>query len=145
MSEERATLLIVEDDQDVAEMLNAYFDVQGYLTFTANWGEDAVKTCLSELPDLVIIDIHLPDIDGFEVACRLRENRRTRDIPIIFLTENQNRENRFRGLELKAEDYISKPFDILELRLRIQNILRRTQRSTTTNPITGLPVSVLVD
>ncbi|MCJ7623885.1 MAG: response regulator, partial [Anaerolineaceae bacterium] len=96
MSEERATLLIVEDDQDVADMLSAYFNVQGYSTLTANWGEDAVKICVSEFPDLLILDIHLPDIDGFEVAHRLRNNRLTRDIPILFLIENLTGENRLR-------------------------------------------------
>ena len=75
---------------DVAEMLNAYFRVQGYEVYTVNWGEDGVRSCQTVHPDLVILDIRLPDIDGYEVAKRLRGDRRTQDIPIIFLTEKRS-------------------------------------------------------
>lgn len=145
MAESKTTLLIVEDDVDVAEMLTAYFRTQGYEVLAVNWGEDAVKTCRSAHPDLVILDIRLPDINGFEVARRLRENQRTQDIPIIFLTEKRERADRMQGLELGADDYITKPFDIQELRLRVRNSLRRTTESSLTNPVTGLPDGVLVD
>jgi len=126
-------------------MLNAYFRVQGYDVHTANWGEDGVKHCLSTPPDLVILDIRLPDIDGYEVANRLRSNRRTQDIPIIFLTEKRERADRLRGLELHAEDFINKPFDIQELRLRVRNALRRNSQGSLTNPVTSLPEGALVD
>lgn len=145
MSEAKATLLIVEDDVDVAEMLTAYFRSQGYEAVSVNWGEDAIKACRAARPDLIILDIRLPDIDGFEVASRLRSNQRTQDIPIIFLTEKRERRDRMRGLELGADDYLTKPFDIQELRLRVRNSLRRTAQSTLTNPVTGLPEGVLVD
>lgn len=145
MSENQATLLIVEDDIDVAEMLTAYFRTQGYEVLAVNWGEDAIQTCRSARPDLVILDIRLPDINGFEVAKRLRSYQRTQEIPIIFLTEKRDRADRMRGLELGADDYITKPFDIQELRLRVRNSLRRTSQSSLTNPVTGLPEGVLVD
>jgi len=145
VSEAKATLLIVEDDVDVAEMLTAYFRSQGYEAVSVNWGEDAIKACRAARPDLIILDIRLPDIDGFEVANRLRSNQRTQDIPIIFLTEKRERRDRMRGLELGADDYITKPFDIQELRLRVRNSLRRTAQSTLTNPVTGLPEGALVD
>jgi PleD family two-component response regulator len=141
----KETLLIVEDDEDVAEMLTAYFRTQGYEVLAVNWGEDAVKTCRTAHPDLVILDIRLPDINGFEVAHRLRTNQRTLDIPIIFLTEKREKADRMKGLELGADDYITKPFDIQELRLRVRNALRRTTQSSLTNPVTGLPEGVLVD
>ena len=70
MADKKAKILIVEDDLDVAEMLNAYFGVQGYDVVTVNWGEDGVKSCIAERPDLVILDIRLPDIDGYEVDKR---------------------------------------------------------------------------
>ncbi len=79
---------------------------------------------------MVILDIRLPDIDGYEVARRLRDNRRTADIPIIFLTEKRDRSERLQGLELGADDYITKPFDVQELRLRIRNALRRAEQDT---------------
>jgi PleD family two-component response regulator len=143
--EEKSTILVVEDDVDVADMLNAYFRVQGYEVTTAHWGEEAVRVSLSSQPDLVILDIRLPDIDGYEVARRLRDNRRTADIPIIFLTEKRDRADRLQGLQLGADDYITKPFDIQELRLRVRNALRRSTMSTLTNPVTGLAEGVLVD
>ena len=95
--EEQSRILIIEDDLDVAEMLEAYFNVQGYNVATANWGEDAVKTSQLQPPDLIILDIRLPDIDGYEVARRLRNNRRTENIPIIFLTEKRTRADRLQG------------------------------------------------
>lgn len=145
MEDQKATLLIVEDDLDIAEMLDAYFRVQGYNVLTANWGEDGVRLCNSSHPDLVILDIRLPDIDGFTVAERLRSNRRTGDIPIIFLTERRERNDRLRGLSLRAEDYITKPFDIQELRLRVRNALHSSKRGALTNPVTSFPQGMLVN
>lgn len=139
------TLLIVEDDVDVAEMLGAYFRVQGYEVETVHWGEEAVDHCQAVIPDLVILDIRLPDIDGYEVAQRLRTSHQTNRIPIIFLTEKREREDRLRGLSLGADDYITKPFDIQELRLRVRNALRRTDQPPLLNPVTGLPEASLVE
>ncbi len=145
MTEKKPVILIIEDDLDVAEMLDAYFRVQGYEVYTANWGEDGVETCQSKRPDLVILDIRLPDIDGYEVAKRLRDNRRTSGIPIIFLTEKRSRSDRLQGLELGADDYITKPFDIQELRLRVRNSLRRLTLGSVNNPVTNLPEGAIVD
>ncbi len=142
---EKATLLIVEDDLEIAEMLNAYFRVQGYEVLTVNWGEDGVRAAQTSNPDLLILDIRLPDIDGFEVARRLRASRKTSGLPIIFLTEKRERQARMTGLELKADEYITKPFDIQELRLLVRNTLERSRRGTLTSPITGLPDGHLVD
>ena len=144
-TQQKATILIVEDDLDIADMLNSYFRVQGYDVLTVNWGEDGIRACQTSRPDLVILDIRLPDIDGFEVAKTLRGNRRTKDIPIIFLTEKRERNDRLKGLELKADDYITKPFDVLELRLRVRNVLNHSRQGTLTNPVTGLPEGDLVD
>ena len=143
--QEKKVVLVVDDDLEVAEMVSAYLSVHGYIVRTAEMGEAAVQSALENPPDLVIQDINLPDIDGFEVAYRLRNNRRTRDIPIIFLTEKRARSDRLQGLELGADDYITKPFDIQELKLRVRNAIRRTDQGTLTNPITGLPEGVLVD
>lgn len=145
MPETKSTLLVVEDDLDVADMLTAYFEGQGYRVVAVDCGEEAVRIARSTHPDLVILDIRLPDIDGYEVARRLRSYRRTDDIPIIFLTEKRQRNERLQGLELGADDYITKPFDIQELRLRVRNALRRTAPGSLTNPITGLPEGALVD
>jgi len=145
MAEAKSKILIVEDDLDVAEMLNAYFRVQGYEVFTVNWGEDGVRAAQTVLPDLLILDIRLPDIDGFEVARRVRADRRTHEIPIIFLTEKRERVDRLQGLEVGADDYITKPFDVQELRLRVRNALKRVSQASLTNPVSGLPEGALVD
>lgn len=142
---EKSQILIVEDDLDLAEMLNSYFKVQGYDVLTAAWGEEAVKIGVEQLPNLVVLDIRLPDIDGYEVCRRLRNDRRTADIPIIFLTEKRDRVDKLAGLELGVVDYITKPFDIQELRLRVRNALRRASLTTLVNPVTGLAEGQLVD
>lgn len=145
MAEAKHKILIVEDDLDVAEMLNAYFRVQGYEVFTVNWGEDGVRAGQTIFPDLVILDIRLPDIDGYEVARRLRADRRTQEIPIIFLTEKRERVDRLQGFEVGADDYITKPFDVQELRLRVRNALKRVSQGSLTNPVSGLPEGPLVE
>ena len=145
MSEGKQVILVVEDDLEVAEMVSAYFAIQGYEVRTVNWGEEAVRSAQADPPDLVIQDIRLPDIDGFEVAYRLRNNRRTKNIPIIFLTDRRGRSDRLQGLELGADDYITKPFDMQELKLRVRNALRRSVHGTLTNPVTNLPEGALVD
>lgn len=145
MTVTKSKILIVEDDPDVAEMLTAYFRSQEYDVSAVNWGEDGVRSAQQTPPDLVILDIRLPDIDGYEVARRLRSDRRTGDIPIIFLTEKRDRADRLQGLEIGADDYITKPFDIQELRLRVRNALKRVSQGSLTNPVTGLPEGALVD
>lgn len=144
MSEVKKQILIVEDDTDLVDMLSAYFRVQGYEVRTASWGEDAVRSAVDNPPDLALLDIRLPDIDGFEVCRRLRQVRRTQNLPVIFLTEKRERHDRLSGLELGAVDYITKPFDVQELRLRVRNVLRRASFQTMVNPITGLPEGPLV-
>ncbi len=142
---EKARILIVEDDLDLAEMLNAYFRVQGYDVSTAAWGEDAVRVSKEIAPDLVVLDIRLPDIDGYEVCRRIRTNRRTASIPVIFLTEKRDRVDKLAGLELGVVDYITKPFDIQELRLRVRNALRSAVQQPLMNPITNLSEGAMVD
>ncbi len=145
MVDQKSTILIVEDDLDVADMLNAYFRVQGYEVLTANWGEDGVRSAQDSRPDLIILDIRLPDFDGYEVARQLRNTRTTKNIPIIFLTEKRSRQDRLKGLEIGGDDYITKPFDVQELRLRVRNALLRNNYGTLTNPVTRLPEGALVD
>jgi DNA-binding response OmpR family regulator len=143
---DRPRILIVEDDRDTAEMLMAYFEAQGYDVSSVAWGQDAVRQAQQDaLPDLILLDIRLPDMDGYEVCKRLRAHRRTQNVPIIFLTEKRERSDRLSGLELGAVDYITKPFDIQDLRLRVRNSLRRAKYQTLVHPITGLPNEDLVE
>lgn len=132
-------ILIVEDDPDTAEMLRIYFEAQGYEIVMAAWGNDALELCQSRAPDLIIQDIRLPDIDGYQVVSELRRNLRTSQIPIIFLTEKRARADKIAGLKLGAVDYITKPFDMQELRLRVRNALRRAGYASLVSPVSGLP------
>ncbi len=138
-------LLIVEDDLDLSDMLFAYFDTQGYEVSRAAWGEDALRISRENIPDLVVLDVRLPDIDGYEVCRQMRSNRRTENVPIIFLTEKRDRVDKLTGLELGVVDYITKPFDIQELRLRVRNSLRRSEQHPLINPVTNLPEGDLTD
>ena len=87
----------------------------------------------------------LPDIDGYEVCRRLRTSTRTSHIPIIFLTQKDERSDKLQGLELGADDYITKPFDIEELKLRVQNAIARAERESLTDPRSGLPAGRLIE
>jgi DNA-binding response OmpR family regulator len=139
-------MMVVEDDRDTAEMLVAYFEAQGYAVTPVAWGQDAIREAQDgPTPDLILLDIRLPDMDGFEICKHLRSHRRTQYIPIIFLTEKRERSDRLSGLELGAVDYITKPFDIQDLRLRVRNILRRSKYQTLVHPVTGLPNLDLVE
>ena len=86
MMAEMQRILVVEDNIEISEMLDEYFEAQGYEVITTAWGEEALSLTAKALPDLVVLDIHLPDIDGYEVCRRLRGHRRTEHVPIIFLT-----------------------------------------------------------
>lgn len=137
-------ILVVEDDPNTADMLTSYFSSLGYEVSHAAWGQDALTIAAGNTPDLVLLDIHLPDIDGYEVCTQLRSRRRTQHTPIIFLTERRERRDRLTGLELGAIDYLTKPFDIQEIRYRVRNILRHCDTEALLHPITGLPTATLI-
>jgi PleD family two-component response regulator len=138
-------ILVVEDDVDISNMLRIYFDSQGYEVWVAARGQEALDTCRRKLPSIIVLDIMLPDIDGYEVCRRLRGNLRTSHIPILFLTQRDERSDKIAGLELGADDYITKPFDIEELKWRVQNALRRATYESLTSPTTGLPSGKLIE
>ncbi|NHZ72054.1 MAG: response regulator [Aquificales bacterium] len=138
-------ILIVEDDYDISNMLRIFFSNEGYQIEIAARGNDALEKCRKKLPDLVVLDIMLPDMDGYAVCSAMRSTTRTSHIPIIFLTQKDERSDRIAGLELGADDYITKPFDIEELKLRVRTSIRIHQRQNMTNPTTGLPSSRLIE
>ena len=138
-------LLIVEDDFDIATMLQIYFSSLGYEINLAPRGSEALEKTRQKMPHLIILDIMLPDIDGYEVCRCLRTQPRTSHIPIIFLTQKDERSDKIQGLELGADDYVTKPFDIEELRLRVQNAIARSERESLTDPRTNLPTGRLIE
>jgi len=141
----KGRILVVEDDGDISNMLKIYFTAQGYEVIVAAKGNDALERTRKQLPSVIVLDIMLPDIDGYEVCTRLRKTLRTSHVPIIFLTQKDERSDRIAGLEMGADDYITKPFDIEELRLRVEGAMRRAKRENLTNPTTGLPSSNLIE
>ncbi|HCR70326.1 MAG TPA: diguanylate cyclase, partial [Anaerolineae bacterium] len=140
-----ARLLVVEDDVDIANMLKIYFSGLQFDVDVANRGRDALEKTKQVLPHLIVLDIMLPDIDGYEVCRTLRTSTRTSHIPVIFLTQKDERSDKLQGLELGADDYITKPFDIEELKLRVQGAIRRAERESLTDPRSGLPAGRLIE
>jgi PleD family two-component response regulator len=141
----KARLMIVEDDVDISNMLRIYFSSQGYDVVTALRGGDALEKSRQNMPHLIVLDIMLPDINGYEVCRQLRTTTRTSHIPVIFLTQKDERSDRLQGLELGADDYITKPFDIDELKLRVQNAIARSERESLTDPQSGLPAGRMIE
>jgi PleD family two-component response regulator len=141
----KSRLLIVEDDVDIANMLEIYFGGLHYEVDIASRGSEALDKTRQRLPHLIVLDIMLPDIDGYEVCRKLRTQTRTSHIPVIFLTQKDERSDKLQGLELGADDYITKPFDIEELRLRVYNAIARSERESLTEPHTNLPSGQLIE
>lgn len=141
----KSRLLVVEDDVDIANMLKIYFSSMEFEVDTVYRGSDALERTKHVLPHLIVLDIMLPDIDGYEVCRNLRTSIRTSHIPVIFLTQKDERSDKLQGLELGADDYITKPFDIEELKLRVQGAIRRSERESLTDPRTGLPAGRLIE
>lgn len=121
-----AAILIVEDEYAVARGIEYALTQEGYEVSVARTGEDGLREALERAPDLVILDVRLPGIDGFEVLRRLRGSGAK--MPVLFLTAREEEVDRVIGLELGADDYLTKPFSLRELSVRVQAILRRRER-----------------
>ena len=125
-------ILIVDDDENICELLRLYLEKDGFETVVANDGEQAVKYASLHNPDLILLDIMLPLLDGWQVC---REIRKTSDTPIIMLTAKGETFDKILGLELGADDYVSKPFDTKEVIARIKAVLRRSNDSDKQNQV----------
>src|SRR3990172_4811754 len=132
-------LLIVEDNEEIAQMLALFLGSRGYKISLAPDGAAASQLVREFLPNLLLLDVGLPDTDGYELLKEFRQHVRTRYIPAIFLTQRNKKADRFAGLELGADDFLTKPFDLEELFLRIQNAVQRATRENLGDPHTGLP------
>lgn len=138
-------LLIVEDDYDVAEMLLMYFTAHEYEVIHADNGPDGIELARKKFPNLILLDVMLPDMNGYEVCENLRKISLTRHIPVIFLTQKDSRADKVEGLQLGADDYIAKPFDVDELRLRVNNSIKRATQESLHERRTGLPTGPMID
>src|SRR2546429_187529 len=120
-----ATVLVVEDERKLRDLVRSYLERAGFTVLSTDSGAEAITMALTSAPDLVILDLGLPDVPGETVARELRETGPTSGTPILMLTAKTAEEDRIRGLELGADDYVTKPFSPRELVLRVQAILRR--------------------
>jgi len=130
----KETILIVDDEEDIIELIKYNLKNEGYAILTATTGEQAIKIAKNARPDLVVLDLMLPGIDGLEVTRHLKKNDDTMDIPIVMVTAKGEESDVVTGLELGANDYISKPFSPRELTARIRAILRRRQKTIPGDP-----------
>ena len=121
-------VLVVEDDPDIAELVARYLEKAGYTTARVSSGRDALDAVRAKAPDLIVLDVMLPHLDGLEVCRLLRANDHTASIPIIMLTARADESERIVGLEIGADDYLAKPFSPNELVARVRALLRRAQR-----------------
>ena len=139
MLEPRPKVLIADDDHNLRELLVEVFPKNKFEVYQAVDGNETWETVKNLRPDIVILDIMMPGIDGMEVCRLMRENAGTRNIPVIMLTAKTQIKDKLVGMESGADDYVTKPFDPMELRARIEMHLRRYLRESDMSPITELP------
>ncbi len=130
--EEKKTVLIVEDEKSIADIIRINLEREGYASLTAYDGEAGLAMALEHNPDLILLDVMLPKLLGFDVCARLREKGSS--VPVIILTAREEEEDKVRGLELGADDYITKPFSMRELLARVKSNIRRTEMLAKANP-----------
>lgn len=123
-------ILIVEDEKDLVKLIAFHMAIAGYEALSANTGIEALEICKTEKPALIILDIMLPRIDGWEVCRRLRQNPQTTHIPIIMLSALSEVADKLRGFDLGIDDYVTKPFSPRELAVRVKRILARSENKT---------------
>ncbi len=118
-------ILVVDDDEAINELIKINLELLGYEVLTAKDGIQGFTLAKQETPDLIILDVMMPDVDGYTVAKRVRENSSTKDIPILMLTALNMLEDKVKGFDLGVDDYLVKPFEMEELRVRIRALLKR--------------------
>jgi two-component system, OmpR family, alkaline phosphatase synthesis response regulator PhoP len=120
-------ILLVEDEEHIREMVKLNLELDGYEVVAANNGKSALKRIREEHFDILILDVMLPEVDGFQIAEQVRINNS--DVPILFLTAKNNPNDRITGLKKGGDDYLTKPFELEELQLRIQKLIKRSQKN----------------
>jgi phosphate regulon transcriptional regulator PhoB len=118
-------ILVVDDEKDIVDLISYNLEREGFRSLKAYDGTTALRLAREETPDLVILDLMLPGIQGIEVCRLIRENNSTKDLPIIMLTAKGDEVDRILGLEMGADDYVTKPFSVKELMARVRSVLRR--------------------
>ena len=140
----REVVLVADDDEDIVRFVEVNLRLEGFEVVTAGDGKEALERAREISPDLVLLDIMMPEIDGFEVCQTLRASSQTQHIPVIMLTARSLSADKVVGLTAGADDYIIKPFDPIELVARVKSALRRVREMRSVNPLTQLPGNVQV-
>ena len=140
-------VLVVDDDPVLLRMVQTFLlsSDDPYEVLLANSGPEALALARQEIPDLVLLDLMMPEMDGIEVCVQLRASRSTYLIPVIMLTASALHDHRLEALRTGVDDYLSKPFDPEELEVRIQSLIRRIRLSRASNPLTGLPGNLAIE
>jgi len=132
-------ILVVDDDPDILQFVQMNLELDGFEVDLAGGGREALEKASESAPDLMLLDVMMPEIDGLTVLRKMRLDPSMSSIPVIVLTARSLAEDRVKGLDLGADDYITKPFDLEELIARIRTVLRRSQQMRDLSPLTGLP------
>lgn len=138
-----ARILVVEDEADLRSLLDRHLERAGYRVILAEDGREALRAAWAQPVDLVVLDLMLPGVDGMEVCRRLRSDPRTARVPIVMLTARQEAADRIAGLEVGADDYVTKPFNLRELALRVDAVLRRARGEEGPSTLVGYDGLVL--
>ena len=144
MTTTRELVLVADDDEDILRFVEVNLRLEGFEVATAADGEQALQGAYDLLPDLILLDVMMPKVDGFEVCQRLRSDTRTKHMSVIMLTAKALSADKVVGLTAGADDYIIKPFDPIELVARVKSALRRSREMRAVNPLTQLPGNVQV-
>ena len=144
MTTNRETILVADDDEDICRFVEVNLRLEGFDVLIAHDGEEALRRAYDELPDLLLLDVMMPKVDGFEVCERLRSDARTKNISVIMLTARSLSADKVVGLTAGADDYMIKPFDPVELVARVKSALRRSREMRAINPLTQLPGNVQI-
>ena len=135
----KETILVVDDEPHIRKILAFLLEQNGFTVLTARDGEEAIEVATAHLPDLILLDLMMPKMDGYQVCEHLRENFQTAQIPIVIVTAKGNVSEKVRGLKGGANDYLTKPYDHAELIARVRNMLDWSRAQRQANPLTGLP------
>ncbi len=137
-------ILVVDDDADVRSVVEITLELAGYEVIAAEDGAAGIQAVEEVVPDLIVLDVMMPNLDGFEVVRRLRGDARYSHIPIVILTAKAQLDDKVSGLTDGADDYVTKPFDADELVARVSSALRRSRQTGSLSPLTGLPGNVRI-
>ena len=125
---ENRKILVVDDDVSINELIKVNLELSGYIVLQAFEGTTAFAIAKQELPDIIVLDVMMPEVDGFTVAQRIRQNESTKDTPIIMLTALSQLDDKAKGFDIGIDDYLVKPFEVEELKMRIRALLKRSNK-----------------